>query len=66
MSAAAVKAQDVLDKLDQKAFGFFHVKMIVVCNNSFLLFIKSNGVHGKHILEHLSLMLETYLLFSLY
>ena len=28
--SAAVKAHEVLEKLDQKSFGFFHIKMIVV------------------------------------
>lgn len=27
---SAVKAHEVLEKLDQKTFGFFHIKMIVV------------------------------------
>ena len=27
---SAAKAHEVLEKLDQKTFGFFHVKMIVV------------------------------------
>jgi hypothetical protein len=30
-----LKAQDVLDKLDRKPFGFFHIKMIVVRRNSY-------------------------------
>lgn len=42
MSANEMKAQEVLDKLDQKAFGFFHVKMIVVSKDIFdLLFASS-------------------------
>jgi hypothetical protein len=27
---SAAKAHEVLEKLDQKTFGFFHIKMIVV------------------------------------
>ena len=30
---SAIRAQEVLDKLDAKTFGFFHVKMIVVSPN---------------------------------
>lgn len=34
LTAKQQAAQDVLDKLDNKQFGFFHVKMIVVSYQS--------------------------------
>ena len=30
---SGVKAQEVLNKLDGKTFGFFHIKMIVVSHS---------------------------------
>jgi hypothetical protein len=72
MSAAAIKAQDVLDKLDQKAFGFFHVKMIIVSdpiqktNLSFDYLVDESILHVKNSSDaaHTLMLLFTFISLS--